>query len=67
MPVGRYKISGVYQPPGMKPQTLKFRDSWARTKGAFVEQQEILLVAEGNFCQLCASVEIESPVQPEPQ
>ncbi len=67
VPVGRYKISGVYQPPGMKPQTLKFRDSWARTKGAFVEQQEILLVAEGNFCQLCASVEIESPVQPEPQ
>lgn len=67
VPVGRYTISGVYQPPGMKPQTLKFRDSWARTRGAYVEKLEILLVAEGNYCNLCASVEIESPVQPEPQ
>lgn len=67
LPVGRYKISGVYQPPGMKPQTLKFRDSWARNKDAYAEQVEILLLAEGNFCNLCGSVDIESPTQPEPQ
>ena len=67
VPVGRYKISGVYAPPGMKPQVLKFRNSWARNKAGYAEQAEILLVAEGNFCNLCASVEIESPTQPEPQ
>ncbi len=67
VPVGRYKISGVYAPPGMKPQVLKFRDSWARNKAGYTEQLEILLVAEGNFCNLCASVEVESPVQPEAQ
>lgn len=65
VPVGRYNISGVYQPPGMKPQPLKFRDTWARNKSDYANEIEILIVAEGNSCSLCASVEIESPVQPE--
>ena len=67
IPVGRYRISGVYHPPGKKPQVLKFKDSWARGERPFVETQEILLLAEGNFCQLCASVEIESPAEPQPE
>lgn len=65
VPVGRYAITGVYAPPGKKPQTLKFKDSWGRGERAFTERLEILILAEGNFCQLCASVEVESPTVPE--
>ncbi len=67
VPVGRYTITGIYAPPGKKPQTLKFKDSWGRGERAFVESQEILILAEGNFCNLCASVEIESPTEPQPE
>lgn len=67
IPVGRYRISAVYHPPGKKPQTLKLKDSWGRGERPFLAQQEIILLAEGNFCQLCASIEIESPTEPQPE
>ncbi len=67
VPVGRYTISGVYQPPGMQPQTLKFKNSWARGQQPYVEKQEILILAEGNSCSLCASVDVESPTEPQPE
>jgi hypothetical protein len=67
IPIGRYVITGIYAPPGMKPQTLRFKDSWARNKGEWAESLEFGIKAEGNFCSLCASVEIEALKQPEPQ
>ena len=67
VPVGKYAISGIYHPPGRKPQTLKFKNSWARGEQAYVEKLEILILAEGNFCNLCASVDVESPTEPQPE
>ncbi|MFO1238371.1 MAG: hypothetical protein U1F24_15420 [Alphaproteobacteria bacterium] len=65
LPVGRYVITGVYAPPGMKPQTLRFKDAWTRG-GDFAESLEFVIRAEGNYCSVCASLDVESLKAPEP-
>jgi hypothetical protein len=65
IPTGRYTITGVYAPPGMKPQTLRFKDAWARG-GEFRESLEFGISAQGNYCNTCASLDVESPKAPEP-
>lgn len=66
LPTGRYTITGVYAPPGKKPQTLRFKDLWARN-GEYKEALEFQIYAEGNYCTTCASLDVESPKEPEPQ
>lgn len=67
IPVGRYTITGVYAPPGKQPQTLRFRNAWARNPGEYAESLEFGIQAEGNYCSNCASIDIESPVEPQAQ
>mgnify|MGYP000855398041 CR=1 FL=1 len=66
IPAGRYVIAGVYAPPGMKPQVLRFKDAWAGGEG-FSESFEFVIRAEGHFCTNCASLDVESLKAPEPQ
>lgn len=66
VPVGRYTITGVYAPPGKKPQTLRFRDAWTRS-GDFKEALEFVIQAKGNYCDNCASLDVESLKEAEPQ
>lgn len=61
VPIGRYVITGVYAPPGMKPQVLKFRDR--EVSEAWAETLEFGFRAEGNYCSNCANLEVE-PLQP---
>lgn len=67
VPIGRYVITGVYAPPGMKPQTLRFKDSWARNAQDYSEKAEFGIAAEGNYCSNCASVDVEALSPPQPQ
>lgn len=66
IPVGRYRIKGVYAPPGMKPQTLRFKNNWVRNS-QFTEELEFVISAEGNFCSNCAGLDVESLHPAEPQ
>ena len=65
VPIGRYVITGVYAPPGMKPQTLKFRDR--EISEDWADSLEFGFRAEGNYCTNCASLEVEPLLPPEPQ
>ena len=67
VPVGRYVITGIYAPPGKKPQTLRFANAWARGEKTFSDSLEFVMQAEGNYCSNCASVDVESLKEAEPE